>query len=427
MKFDSVEHEVILNKFQMLNREIPVSPQVLSQYDSQAYFHEISNHINQMQYTRQNFAYRHLQSHRKILGKPITLVKKIMRKLLKWYIEPIAFQQTEFNNAVTPAIGRLTEALYQHTAKFNDVEGLPADMQKTNEQLHDYRNKLHVQMEIVNERISRQENETLELNRQQELYREKIQELDAKMKMIDKLEVLNLIEGSPYINETYSQAGEDSIIHYIISFLGIEWNNVTYIDLGANHAKELSNTYALYQKGAKGILVEANSNLIPELKFYRNRDTILNFCVDKVSGNKIPFYVLNGDGVSTMDYEAAKEFCEINPYLNIIETKEIETISYMDIVQKYLHNAPTVLSIDIEGKDLEVIESIEFGELRPLIIVIEMVKYDIKLSYNSKNHSIVTMMKTIDYDEYAFTGINSIFIDRRFLMERNMISNEYRN
>ena len=49
-------------------------------------------------------------------------------------------------------------------------------------------------------------------------------------------------------SSVYAQSGEDAIISYILKFLQIQSNEITYLDLGANHAKELSNTFYFLQK-----------------------------------------------------------------------------------------------------------------------------------------------------------------------------------
>ncbi|MDD4311764.1 MAG: hypothetical protein PHW41_04710 [Eubacteriales bacterium] len=59
--------------------------------------------------TSENYAFRPLFSDSKVLGKVILFAKKAIRKLLKWYIEPICFQQTTFNLAVTQSIEQLAK------------------------------------------------------------------------------------------------------------------------------------------------------------------------------------------------------------------------------------------------------------------------------------------------------------------------------
>jgi hypothetical protein len=155
--------------------------------------------------------------------------------------------------------------------------------------------------------------------------------------------------------------------------------------------------------------------LIPELKFFRNRDVVLNNCVDTITGNEVEFYIMNVDGLSTTNYESTIDMCEINPALKVIDKKVISSISFNDIAENYLGKAPTILSIDLEGKDIEILHSIDYVKYRPLMIVIEMIDYDIKLAYDTKNMEIKSFIETRGYEEYAYTGINSIFIDKEYL------------
>lgn len=48
-----------------------------------------------------------ISSHRKFIGRFIVFFKKIVRKLLKWYIDPIVEQQNRFNGSVTASINAL--------------------------------------------------------------------------------------------------------------------------------------------------------------------------------------------------------------------------------------------------------------------------------------------------------------------------------
>jgi hypothetical protein len=444
MKFTSVEHEVIFKKLNEGLR-IEVNPTLTNQaaQPDEANMHlvEIHKYINSMLKTRENYAYRYLSSHRKVIGPFIVFAKKIIRKLLKWYIEPIALQQTEFNNAVTHAIGRTTELLTELIKKINEIdsakdleniqvqydklmslvdhkqaqyEGMKMHMEQTQAQYDLFSSKMEQLQHNVDEKIS-------SLEKSHNFYSERIHNATTKLKKLEEIEIFKENEFDIFNKSTYSQSGEDSILAYIIHVLGIPFELIDYIDLGANHAKEMSNTYFFYSRGAKGILVEANSELIPELKFYRHRDIILNNCVDVETGNEVDFYILNGDGLSTPNIESAIEFCKTNPDLKIVDKRVVKTISYKAIVEDYLGKAPTILSIDIEGKDLEILQSIDYEKYRPLLIVTEMIKYDTKLSYNTKNDEVNKYLNSMDYDEYAFTGINSIFLDRRYLKGREEI------
>lgn len=401
MKFTSAEHEVIFNK---LSRQLPETPNQKmfdggdhAAMNSSDYHRDISRYLKIMEQTRENHAHRTIFSHRRILGPCIVFGKKVVRKFLKWYLDPVAMQQTEFNSAATPAIGRLTEWV-AHLEK-NTLERVQLDKKALERVENLEKNSVEVQQQF--------QQQLQQLQEMQKLFAEKVYELE---KRFEENEVDSLFE-----KRTYSQSGEDSILAYILHVLGIPYESVTYVDLGANHPKEMNNTYFFYKKGGRGVLVEANPHLISQLKFHRNRDVVLNRCIHAKSGENVDFFIMSGDGLSTTDYETAQKYMETNPKLKIVDVVKVETISYNDLVEQHLGQAPTILSLDIEGNDMFVLQSIDYEKYRPMLIVTEMIGYDTKLNYRSRNEKIKEFLAGKDYDEYAFTGINSIFLDRRVL------------
>ena len=62
--------------------------------------------------------------------------------------------------------------------------------------------------------------------------------------------------------------------------------------------------------------------------------------------------------------------------------------------------------------------SVDFGKYRPLAVIVEMIPYRAGLSVGEKNKGLAEFMAQRDYVEYAFTGVNSIFLDKRQLEER---------
>jgi FkbM family methyltransferase len=496
--FNRIEEKVI---FEKLTQYIASSENILNEKSSRSndsfnasniskYISEIIGYISILENNRQNFAYRPILSYKKYIGRLIVFGKKVIRRMLKFYVEPIAFQQTEFNNAVTPSIGKLAEIqvellqgivslqkensnLREELAKkqdefesklqvisdkndelengyeelnnyksslvkrFEEIYGFTSkvnlkfdEMCSFNDkldikfdELRSYRSKLDIELEIVkNKNKILEESFASKMNdlaKLQEIANNQIISNEQKLLKLNELEldIFKENESNFWNKNTVSQSGEDTICAYINMVLGRPLEECTYLDLGANHAKDLSNTYLFYSHGARGVLVEANPALIPELKFYRNGDIILNKCISTNSGEYINFYVLNGDGLSTPSLESANEFISKNPSLKITDTVQIETITVNDIIENYMGKAPVIMNIDIEGKDLEILESINFEKYRPLIIIAEMIEYKPTLVVSNKNKEILDFMEKNDYLEYAFTGINSIFIDKKQIEE----------
>ena len=62
---------------------------------------------------------------------------------------------------------------------------------------------------------------------------------------------------------------------------------------------------------------------------------------------------------------------------------------------------------------MDILKSTNFEKYRPYIFIIETIEYREKISLDNKRNDIVEFMKKNNYEEYAFTGVNSIFIDKR--------------
>ena len=141
---------------------------------------------------------------------------------------------------------------------------------------------------------------------------------------------------------------------------------------------------------------------------------VINRCLAEEKDTKLNFYIMNGDGLSTMDYEAAQQFIAENPALRIEKTITIDSITIDEIIRAHFADrAPEIMNIDVEGMEMSILRMIDFEAFRPLIIICEMIDYHNTLTVGEKNEEILDFMRRAGYEEFAFTGINSIFIDQR--------------
>jgi FkbM family methyltransferase len=395
-KFESIEHEIIYNK--MINYCNETNFEVTVNHPKN--IGRINNYgsIDTMRAYKELYAHRLIKSHRKHIGNIIVFWKKVARRCLKWYINPITEQQTIFNNAALETVESLLEKLSNTELDNNNLLAKISELESQVSRIKGLENQVSKIAELENQlaRITDLENQVEKIN-------------DTF-----KLELSN--QRSFFEKKSYSQAGEDTILAYIFFALGFKNEEITYLDLGANHAKELSNTYYFYENGAKGVLVEANPKLIQELSFYRYNDVILNSLISEKENEEMDFYILSGDGLSTPDKEQALEACRINPNVSITNVIKVKSTTVNNIMEKYFGGiSPKFISVDIEGNDLEIIKSIDLDKYRPLVIVVETIEYRPYLPINVKKYEVIEYLKTKDYIEYAFTGINSIFIDAKHM------------
>ncbi len=367
-EYDKLEAEVIMNK---LSENITEKNSVFFSEETNI---KMLDSLDRMNRTAVNLSYRPINAD-STADKIIRLFKRLIRRLTFWFVEPCMIQQTEYNSSNNIFSAEVNNEINEMRSKLKNIEKLEKTMQDMNSQIE----KLNNQIDDLKKNA-------------------------CIMKQNEKNEV----------KLSFSQSGEDNIIKYIFSTLGIDIKNCTYLDLGANHAVHLSNTYSFYTKGARGVLLEANPELAKELSEQRPDDIVINKCLSEKSNEKLDFYIMNGDGLSSADFEAVQGFIKENPDLKIERTVSVDSITINEITEKYFpEKAPDILNVDIEGMELTVLKMTDFEKFRPLVVICEMIEYKNGLTVGQKNQEIIDFMHGNDYEEFAFTGINSIFIDKR--------------
>ena len=376
---------------------------------------ELENNVRRMEQQAYNPSWREIPRFRKPFGRIAQKIKRVIRKLTKFYIEPFSEQQNMFNDATTKAVSGLEKLANTTEISTLAIKEVQASQNYQISELTEKTNAIDSSILAMKEVQASQNYQITVLN---EMKSELEEAFSRISEMEDCAKELKEISTSSNVFATlsYAQSGEDQIIQYILKYLGISVSSVRYLDLGANHAKEISNTYSFYRQGARGVLLEANPKLIPELNLYRSEDEIIPKClVSDPEIKTIPFYILNGDGLSSFDKKSVEDAIAQNPELKIEAVEEVKTITMNEIIDTYFPTAPTILNIDIEGSEEEIIASIDFGKWRPLVIIIETIPYHPHLVYDEKRDNLVNQLIEKDYTEYAFTGINSIMLDRKQL------------
>lgn len=374
-----------------------------------------------------------------IVAKCVIIIKKVMRKLLFWYIEPVCKQQTRYNELCTQYCIQMfyNAQKGKENAKssitVNDkIEVITKKTEESQKKIEKLQSENEILRKMLVEYIQDNAKHSAEIkdltdgisNIQQnmdkyECISKETEKVISDMQTIkrENADLFKPFDSDFWNKVSVAQSGEDTIVEYVLMVLGIKLSDEFYLDLGANHAKQLSNTYMLYKKGMRGVLVEANPQLIGELKFYRSEDVILNKCISNHSDESLQFYIMSGDGLSCTSMDAVNEMIEKNPQLYIKDTITVDTITVNQILQKYFSKAPILLSIDIEGQEESILQTLDYDKYAPLIVIVERIDYGTTIATKKRKDLIADIMSQNGYFEYAFTGINSIFINKRRLEE----------
>ena len=147
-----------------------------------------------------------------------------------------------------------------------------------------------------------------------------------------------------------------------------------YVDVGCHHPTRLNNCHLLYKNGWNGINIDISEFSIRLFNIVRRKDININLAVS-LKQKKVRFYY---DKLMSL-YISLNKRKELNRF------REIKSDTLTSIIDKtkYLNKKIDFLSIDAEGKDFEVLKSLNFKKYDPKYICIEVysdkiVNFDIK-------------------------------------------------
>jgi len=169
-----------------------------------------------------------------------------------------------------------------------------------------------------------------------------------------------------YLPKSKSQLRQDLLVLCLEDFK----RNGFFVEFGATNGVDLSNTYLLETEfGWNGILAEPAVCWQSELKLNRKAN-IEEKCVWSSSGNFLEFHQTPNAELSTV---SLFQHTDLHKAERINGNKYIvETISINDLLSKY--NAPRCidyLSIDTEGSEFEILDSLDFKKYSFSVITCE--------------------------------------------------------
>jgi hypothetical protein len=203
----------------------------------------------------------------------------------------------------------------------------------------------------------------------------------------------------------FGQYGEDILIHKIFS-KRIRYG--FYLDVGAFHPFQYSNTAYLWVKGWRGMNVDANPNSIRIFKKARSQDTNLLAAIVPAETAKnnasVPIYSSgsNIDPMGTCDQKTAGD----RGYAEMHNIPAYDISAILEMAAKISGGVIDFLNIDIEGLDEIIVNEIDFNKYKPSVVCIEDYSSDIPTCAVS---NITRRLLLAGYSLDAKIGPSSIF------------------
>ena len=204
---------------------------------------------------------------------------------------------------------------------------------------------------------------------------------------------------------SYAQCGEDLIMRFVCDSLRLA--RPRYLDIGAHHPAHLNNTLLFYRQGARGVNVEADPALIRRFHRQRPRDLNLNLAIGREAGRATLHLMANPTLNTLVAAEAERYAAEGTP---IRGRREVPVVTVNELLETHLPAGPDLVSIDIEGLDLVVLEQFDFDRWRPALFCVETLTYSAS-GQGQKLAASDDLMARRGYFRFADTFINSIYVD----------------
>lgn len=193
---------------------------------------------------------------------------------------------------------------------------------------------------------------------------DEIRKMSINCDYVSGWEFYNIFDLS--INRSFSIYGLDANVVDIMKYINYNIEDMNYIDVGAAHPIFGSQTYAMYLKGARGIIVEPNPEFIDEFKRLRPEDVCLN-CGVGAKNDTMIFYRFDSKYRGSFDVNSAKD--TINRGYKIIDEVDIEVKALDTIIEESgLDTSKTYLSFFVMGSGFDMLSKFDYKKYNIPII-----------------------------------------------------------
>ncbi|MEP0982929.1 FkbM family methyltransferase [Leptolyngbya sp. FACHB-17] len=221
------------------------------------------------------------------------------------------------------------------------------------------------------------------------------------MLLKNNLKDLKMTLRDGYSRKSYSQEGEDLILHRVFETV----DRGFYVDVGAHHPKRFSNTFIFYQRGWSGINIDAMPGSMEPFKRLRPRDINVEAAIAS-SPREMTFFVFDDPALNCFGRELAERRWQ-GAY-SLKQEIQIVTQTLEEVLHSHLPTGQKInfLSIDVEGLDLEVLQSNDWSAFRPEYILAECAEMDLE---QIQKGSVYQFLAERGYSLFAKTLSTAVF------------------
>lgn len=211
----------------------------------------------------------------------------------------------------------------------------------------------------------------------------------------------------------YSQHGEDAILYELLK----KQQKGYFVEVGCIDGIRFSNTYIFEELGWDGLCVEAHPDYYKLLK-QRKCDSY-HAVVSEKDQDEIMFYANSRGTFSTISKERYNDFIKGPASPSSYKKIKVPSLSLTTIFnEKKIPSDIDILSIDIEGSELDALKGLDFNIYKPKIMVLEVHnnKYTLEMKeyLENKSYHLVLRIKNnvfFTLDEHIIQNIKNKILD----------------
>lgn len=182
-----------------------------------------------------------------------------------------------------------------------------------------------------------------------------------------------------------------------------------YVDVGAAHPVYENDTKSLYDRGWHGINIEPNAGFFRALAAERPRDRNFNLAVSNTPGT-LTFYEVIGTGLSTCDPDEARRASAKG--FRVVD-HQVATDTLCNLLEAADAPAIDLLKVDVEGFELQVLQSNDWTRFRPILIIAEATYPE---SPTRRPDQLTPFLAGHGYRRTYFDGLNDYFVAEEFAL-----------
>jgi FkbM family methyltransferase len=205
-----------------------------------------------------------------------------------------------------------------------------------------------------------------------------------------------------WARRSFAQEGEDIVLDRL--FEGRR--SGFYVEVGCHHPFRFSNSYYFYSRGWRGVCIDALPGTQRLFRRWRKRDIVVESGIASRRG-ELTYYMFDEPALNTFDAALVQERLERTRY-KLIRSVQVPTDTLAAILAAHCPVGQQIdfLSVDVEGLDLEVLESNDWDRYRPLTVVAECLQSTLA---HISDDPVACYLTERGYAPYAKTGNSVIF------------------